>query len=105
VCQIDIVWRRLAGFRLEDLRAADAGGAPPGLDLSAREHEILGKLCRGSTNSDIAEALEISLFTVKNHLKRIFRKIGVSNRTQAAARYNDALTHSALTHSTASALR
>ena len=87
LCQIDIVWRRLAAFRLDDLPAADAIGAPRALDLSAREREILGKLSRGSTNSDIAEALEISLFTVKNHLKRIFRKIGVSNRTQAAARY------------------
>lgn len=85
---IALVWRRLAAFRLDDLPAADAIAAPHALDLSAREHEILGTLSRGSTNSDIAEALEISLFTVKNHLKRIFRKIGVSNRTQAAARYN-----------------
>jgi len=87
LCQIDIVWRRLAAFRLDELRGADAIGASGAQDLSAREHEILGTLSRGSSNSDIAEALEISLFTVKNHLKRIFRKIGVSNRTQAAARY------------------
>ena len=87
LCQIDIVWRRLAAFRLDELRGADAIGASGAQDLSAREDEILGTLSRGSTNSDIAEALEISLFTVKNHLKRIFRKIGVSNRTQAAARY------------------
>jgi len=81
------VWRRLAAFRLDELRGADAIGASGAQDLSAREQEILDTLSRGSTNSDIAEALEISLFTVKNHLKRIFRKIGVSNRTQAAARY------------------
>jgi transcriptional regulator EpsA len=87
LCQIDIVWRRLAAFRLDELPAADAIAGPGAPDLSAREQEILGTLSRGSTNSDIAEALEISLFTVKNHLKRIFRKIGVSNRTQAAARY------------------
>jgi transcriptional regulator EpsA len=87
LCQIDIVWRRLAAFRLDELPGVDVIAAPGTRDLSAREHEILGTLCRGSSNSDIAEALEISLFTVKNHLKRIFRKIGVSNRTQAAARY------------------
>ena len=52
-----------------------------------REREILTRIAAGSTNSDIALSLDISLFTVKNHLKRIFRKIGVSNRTQAAARY------------------
>jgi transcriptional regulator EpsA len=92
LCQLDIVWRRLAAFRLDELPADEAITLPCALELSAREREILVSLARGSTNSDIAEALDISLFTVKNHLKRIFRKIGVSNRTQAAARYNDALT-------------
>jgi transcriptional regulator EpsA len=101
LCQLDIVWRRLAAFRLDDLPADQAITTPCALELSAREREILVSLSRGSTNSDIAEALNISLFTVKNHLKRIFRKIGVSNRTQAAARYNDALTryNGALTQS------
>jgi transcriptional regulator EpsA len=95
LCQIDIVWRRTAAFRLDDLPAAEAITVPGTLRLSSREHEILGRLSRGSTNRDIAEALEISCFTVKNHLKRIFRKIGVSNRTQAAARYNEAVAQSA----------
>ena len=93
VCQIDIVWRRVAAFRLQDLRGEDV--AADALELSVREREILGRLSYGSTNSDIAEALQISLFTVKNHLKRIFRKIGASNRTQAVARYNEALMQSA----------
>jgi len=48
-------------------------------------------MCRGKTNLEIAAALDISPFTVKNHVQRIFRKIGVTNRTQAAARYADAL--------------
>ena len=93
LCQFDIVWRRLAASRLDGLQAIDAVGLPCG--LSARERQILASLSRGSTNHDIAEALAISLFTVKNHLKRIFRKIGVSNRTQAAARFNQALKQSA----------
>jgi transcriptional regulator EpsA len=91
VCQMDVVWRRLAGLRLDDLPAPDLAAAAGAPALSAREQEVLGRLSRGSTNGDIAEALGISLFTVKNHLKRIFRKIGVTNRTQAAARYNEAL--------------
>jgi transcriptional regulator EpsA len=95
LCQLDSVWRRLASFRLDDLPAADAIAMPRALELSAREREILASLSRGSTNHDIAEALAISLFTVKNHLKRIFRKIGVSNRTQAAARFNEAAMQSA----------
>jgi len=44
----------------------------------------------GKTNLDIAAVLDISPFTVKNHVQRIFRKIGVSNRTHAAANYNQA---------------
>jgi transcriptional regulator EpsA len=95
VCQLDIVWRRLAAFQFEDLPADEGIGVPRAAALSTREREILSSLSRGRTNSDIAEALDISLFTVKNHLKRIFRKIGVSNRTQAVARYNDALMQSA----------
>jgi DNA-binding CsgD family transcriptional regulator len=95
LCQMDIVWRRVAASRVEDLRAADVIAAPHALELSAREREVLGRLSCGNTNSDIAEALEISPFTVKNHLKRIFRKIGASNRTQAVARYNDAVMQSA----------
>ena len=53
--------------------------------------EVLESLRRGKTNLDIAVALNISPFTVKNHVQRIFRKIGVRNRTQAAARYGEAL--------------
>jgi transcriptional regulator EpsA len=94
-CQIDIVWRRVAVSRLEDLRAAHDNGGLHGLELSAREREILGRLARGSTNHDIAEQLQISLFTVKNHVKRIFRKTGASNRTQAVVLYYNALTQSA----------
>jgi DNA-binding NarL/FixJ family response regulator len=82
------VWRRLAAFRLDNLPAAQAIAMPRAFELSARERQILVSLARGNTNNDIAESLAISLFTVKNHIKRIFRKIGVSNRTQAAARFN-----------------
>jgi transcriptional regulator EpsA len=88
LCQLDVMWRRLAAFRLDNLPAAQVIAVPGTLELSARERQILISLSRGSTNHDIAEALTISLFTVKNHVKRIFRKIGVSNRTQAAARFN-----------------
>jgi DNA-binding CsgD family transcriptional regulator len=56
-----------------------------------REEEILSWLRRGDSNVDIAVALGISPHTVKNHLQRIFRKIGVNNRTQAAAHYNEAM--------------
>ena len=52
--------------------------------LSRRENEILGLLARGTTNEEIADAMFISRHTVKNHLQRIFRKIHVHSKTQAA---------------------
>lgn len=54
--------------------------------LSERELEVLQLLASGSTNDDIATALFISEKTVKSHLSSIFRKLGVSNRTQAASK-------------------
>jgi LuxR family transcriptional regulator, positive regulator of biofilm formation len=53
-------------------------------DLTRREVEILTLLSIGSSNDDIAEKLFISPNTVKTHLYRIFRKIKVPNRFQAA---------------------
>jgi transcriptional regulator EpsA len=86
--QIDTAFRRVAS-----LPQAPSGATSHGdwLDLSAREQEILDLICHGKTNLDIASALEISPFTVKNHVQRIFRKIGVTNRTQAATKYSQAL--------------
>jgi DNA-binding NarL/FixJ family response regulator len=52
--------------------------------LSDREREVLGLLLDGLPNKLIARRLEISEKTVKSHLTRIFREIGVTDRTQAA---------------------
>lgn len=52
--------------------------------LTDREKEVLRLVCDGLTNSEIATCLGVSRETVKSELKRIFRKIGVANRTQAA---------------------
>ena len=48
-----------------------------------REMEVLDALCRGRTNLEIAATLDISPFTVKNHVQKILRKLNVVNRTQA----------------------
>ena len=53
-------------------------------ELSAREREVLGLLLEGLPNKLIARRLEITEKTVKSHLTRIFREIGVTDRTQAA---------------------
>src|SRR4249920_3612211 len=55
-----------------------------GRDLSARDSELLVLLRQGYTNREIAGRLYLSENTVKTHLRRLFHKLGVSNRTQAA---------------------
>ena len=52
--------------------------------LSEREREVLGLLVEGLPNKLIARRLQISEKTVKSHLTRVFREIGVTDRTQAA---------------------
>lgn len=55
--------------------------------LSERESEIMVWIAKGKTNGEIGSILNVSEFTVKNHLQRIFKKLCVSNRAQAVAMY------------------
>lgn len=52
--------------------------------LSKREIEILGMIASGKQNSDIAQLLVISPYTVRNHISNLLRKLQLQNRTQAA---------------------
>jgi len=78
------VWTR------EELRRVTGALATPRLKsdievpLTQRESEVLRQLALGLTNKEIAIALHISYETVKEHVQHILRKIGVSDRTQAA---------------------
>jgi DNA-binding NarL/FixJ family response regulator len=51
-------------------------------NVSRREKEILSHLLRGKSNREISHELSISEKTVKNHLWKLYRKLGVRNRTQ-----------------------
>ena len=53
-------------------------------DLTAREREILRLVSDGMTNGQIARELWVTEQTVKFHLSNVYRKLGVSNRTQAS---------------------
>ncbi|NVO05787.1 MAG: transcriptional regulator EpsA [Rhodoferax sp.] len=53
--------------------------------LSTREREILQWIALGKTNDEIGSILDLSVYTVKNNVQRIFRKLNVSNRAQAVA--------------------
>jgi len=55
--------------------------------LTRREEQVLGMTARGLTNQQIAEDLEVSIHAVKFHLATIYRKLAVSNRTEAAFLY------------------
>jgi transcriptional regulator EpsA len=69
--------------------AQPTAGGTPARPLSAREAEIVGWLRAGKSNDEMGRLLGISALTVKNHLQRIYRALGVSNRAHALARCLD----------------
>ena len=52
--------------------------------LSPRELQVLSMVADGLTNMQIARRLDVTIHAVKFHLASIYRKLGVSNRTEAA---------------------
>jgi len=54
--------------------------------LSQRELEVLNLFAQGFSNQETAQALILSLYTIKSHARNIYGKLGVKNRTEAAAR-------------------
>jgi len=68
----------------EDHEQGNGNGRRNDFSLTQRENDILELLAEGRANRDIAQALFLSEKTVKAHLAAIFRKLGVTNRTQAA---------------------
>lgn len=85
--QIDVAYRKVAALHTAN---APSNERPPSLLLlSVREEEITHWVCQGKTNGQIAQILGISVNTVKNHVHRIFDKLGANNRTQAVIKYRD----------------
>jgi DNA-binding NarL/FixJ family response regulator len=66
-------------FRAAGLRIVDAKGA---MLLSSREEEVVRLVAEGLGNRDIAHQLSLSEHTIKNHMFRIFEKLGVSSRVE-----------------------
>jgi DNA-binding NarL/FixJ family response regulator len=73
---------RVAGGVLK--RRSLNGGKPDIMDLSLRETEVLRLIAEGLANKQISARLSLSEKTVKNHISRIFSKLNISARTQAA---------------------
>jgi two-component system, NarL family, nitrate/nitrite response regulator NarL len=69
---------------LVDALRKSSTGAAPGSPLSQRERDIVNAVLKGASNKDIAWHLGLGEQTVKNHLRRIFAKLGVANRVELA---------------------
>jgi transcriptional regulator EpsA len=87
---LHVTWRRVASAEGTDAPSDRKGATAAVVDHGAvdrsvtlRESQILEGLRDGKTNREIALALGLSPLTVKNHVQKILRKLGASNRTQA----------------------
>jgi DNA-binding CsgD family transcriptional regulator len=74
--------------------ASEARGVPDGnadeqssMSLSAREREVMSLIAGGHTNGEIAAHLFLAEKTVKNHVRRIYSKLGVASRPAAIAHW------------------
>jgi len=81
---LDAALRRIESFEVESEEHTEDYLSQ---GLTEREHEVLHWVKMGKSNTEISMILEISLNTVKNHLKRIFTKLDVSTRAHAVATY------------------
>jgi len=73
----------LRGLLMADSEAEEPVAATASGKLSKRQTQLIAMLDKGMSNRDIAAELEISEHTVKVHLWRLFRRLGVKSRTQA----------------------
>lgn len=79
-------WQRVQAAAPSPAAVALGGGPAAATGLTERECEVLRGLREGLSNQQIGERLDISALTVKNHVQRILRKLGASNRAHAVAR-------------------
>lgn len=85
VPQLDTAFRKVAAMKRSGESGTRAAIRRSGLSL--REEEIIDWVARGRTNAEISGILAISEFTVKNHMRRIMKKLGAANRTEAVAKF------------------
>lgn len=66
------------------------GKANPLNVLTSQEHRVLAEVAKGKTDKEVAATLDLSAKTARNYLDRIFRKLDVRTRTEAALLYTQA---------------
>lgn len=79
-CTLAYVISEILGIPVDHSSRLAPWNAPK---LTPRQQEIVRLLSKGATLLEIANFLDISEFTVKTHLTRLYEKIGASSRTQA----------------------
>lgn len=87
VPQIDIALRKVAPLPNAETTTSSGKRDGESMGLTMREKEIIDWIARGRINAEIAAKLRISTFTVKNHLRRIFKKLDAANRADAVIKY------------------
>jgi DNA-binding NarL/FixJ family response regulator len=80
----EALWSREGLRRVTGALSTPRAGPELDAPLTKRESEVLKQLALGLSNKEIAQALEISYETVKEHVQHILRKLAVADRTQAA---------------------
>ena len=78
------------GSSADGTGGSGAGGSGESRELSAREAEVTSLIADGQTNGQIAARLFLAEKTVKNHVRRIYSKLGVGNRPAAIAYWREA---------------
>lgn len=81
---VDAIVTVAAGRKVGFDAGADARPRTRAVELSDRESEVLALIARGLTNGQIADELYLSIETVKTYVKRLYAKLDVHNRAQAA---------------------
>jgi NarL family two-component system response regulator LiaR len=81
---VDGIERVVAGERVGFDADTSARPSVRVIDLSDRESEVLALIAKGLTNAQIADELYLSIETVKTYVKRLYAKLDVHNRAQAA---------------------
>jgi pimeloyl-ACP methyl ester carboxylesterase/DNA-binding CsgD family transcriptional regulator len=83
-------WRQFFAEIARFVRSRPAVMETEFLELTAREREVLDLIARGLDNAQIAASLSLSAKTERNHINRIFGKLGTPNRAQAIVRAREA---------------
>ncbi|MBI5394667.1 MAG: response regulator transcription factor [Verrucomicrobia bacterium] len=79
--------RQVVQFFQSQRKAPASAAAANTEDLTARERDLLALLARGKQYKEISDQLGISVDTVRSHIRRIYRKLHVHSRTEAAMKF------------------